>query len=354
MKNKMKTSKKLLAIVLTAIMMLSVCAVLPAMAADPPTVTRIIFKDFNPTTTAYPGDELIVVINCSEAPQDSDSGYIYDSLLDSGNWSTSIISIMPADSVLLNVTDQTYPEEAPPYVFVIWLGDPAIEAGETVRVQYQITVPDDAAGVYYFDGNFSTPVGGEIDIGGSDHVTVTTEELFSFTIDLVMDYNMFSMPLNDLPVITASNLANKIGANCTEVVKWDSATQEYVSYIPGWPINNFAIVGGEGYLVNINNPTSVVFSGAGWNSPFDMSMVTGYNMMGMPVSDTSVTNASSLATKVGANCTEIVKWDSATQEYVSYIPGWPINDFDIAGGEGYLVNVVNPTDVAFEGEPWHD
>jgi hypothetical protein len=81
---------------------------------------------------------------------------------------------MPADSVLLNVTGQTAPPALNPYVFVLWTGDPAIEAGETVRVQYRITVPDDAEGDYYFDGdcNISTFV----DIGGSDHVTVITGE----------------------------------------------------------------------------------------------------------------------------------------------------------------------------------
>jgi len=179
-------------------------------------------------------------------------------------------------------------------------------------------------------------------------------EEYTFTVDFVTGYNMITMPLDDPSVITASTLANKIGINCTEIVKWNSTTQEYVSYIPTWPVNNFAIVGGEGYFVNVNNPTSVEFCGEGWNSPFDMSFVTGYNMMGMPVNDTSVTDASSLATKVGDNCTEIVKWNSTTQEYVSYIPGWPVNNFAITGGEGYLVNADNPTDVTFEGEAWQN
>lgn len=87
---------------------------------------------------------------------------------------------------------------------------------------------------------------------------------------------------------------------------------------------------------------------------FTIDFVTDYNMISVPLNDTSVVNASSLAMKVGANCTEIVKWDSATQAYVSYIPGVPLNDFNTAGGEGYLVNVVYLTEVTFEGEPWHE
>jgi hypothetical protein len=83
-----------------------------------------------------------------------------------------------------------------------------------------------------------------------------------------------------------------------------------------------------------------------------VDLVTGYNLLSLPVNDSSVTNASTLATKIGVNCTEIVKWDSIKQRYVSYIPGWIVNDFDIRAGEGYFVNVNNPTTVVFTGVPW--
>jgi len=178
------------------------------------------------------------------------------------------------------------------------------------------------------------------------------------SVTLTSGYNLISVPVNDTSVTTASTLVAKIGVNCTEVIKWNSTLQQLVSYIPGVPLNNFDIVGGEGYFVNVNNPTIVAFTGLGWESPFTISLVTGTatanNLIGMPVNDTSVTNASTLAAKIGANCTEVVRWDSATQAYVSYIPGVPLNNFDIVGGEGYFVNVVNPTDVMFEGAPWEN
>ena len=83
-----------------------------------------------------------------------------------------------------------------------------------------------------------------------------------------------------------------------------------------------------------------------------VNLVTGYNLLSLLVSDTSVTNASSRATKIGVNGTEIVTWDSVEQRSVSYIPGWQVNDFDIRAGEGYFVNVNNPTTVVFTGVPW--
>jgi hypothetical protein len=184
---------------------------------------------------------------------------------------------------------------------------------------------------------------------------MTTAATICFEIDFAMGYNMISMPLDDPVVVTAATLANKVGISCTEIVRWDSATQSYVSFVPTVPLNNFAIEGGMGYLVNLNNPTpGILFCNSGWTSPFAISLLTGYNMIGIPVNDSSVTSASTLATKVGGNCTEVVMWDSATQTFVSFIPGVPLNNFTTGGGAGYLVNVNNPTMVTFTGTPWQN
>ena len=70
--------------------------------------------------------------------------------------------------------------------------------------------------------------------------------------------------------------------------------------------------------------------------------------------DLSMTKASELAAKIGDNCTEVVMWDSSLQQYVSYIPGVPLNDFDIAGGAGYFINVNSPISVEFCGAAWQE
>jgi len=92
----------------------------------------------------------------------------------------------------------------------------------------------------------------------------SAEEEYNFTIYLIAGYNMVSLPLNDTTVTKASELAAKIGDNCTEVVMWDSSLQQYVSYIPGVPLNDFDIAGGAGYFINVNSPISVEFCGAAW------------------------------------------------------------------------------------------
>jgi len=194
----------------------------------------------------------------------------------------------------------------------------------------------------------------EGNMGESDETRTVTVNVTgdSYTIQLPELYSIIALPRDDPSVANASTLATKIGDNCTGIVKWDSETQKYISYVPGVPVNNFAVTGGEGYFVKVDNPTSVEFTGAGFVSPCTVSLATDYNILSLPVNDPLVVNASMLATEIGDKCTGIVKWDSETQKYISYVPGAPLNNFAVTGGEGYFVNVNNPTSVVFTGEAW--
>ena len=185
-------------------------------------------------------------------------------------------------------------------------------------------------------------------------VVSTPTPQIKFNISLVTGYNMISMPLDDSSVTNASSLIDKIGANCTEVLKWDKDTQAWKSYTPGMPpIFDFDTTGGEGYFMKMGGAETVVFTGKGWKSPFTIHLVTGYDAIGIPVNDTSVTKASSLIAKIGTDCKEALKWDKDTQAWKSYTPDMPpIFDFDIVGGDGFFMKMVGPADVTFEGEPW--
>jgi len=182
---------------------------------------------------------------------------------------------------------------------------------------------------------------------------VVLEEI-KFLVSLAPGWNLISMPLNDTSVVNASVLMSKIGEGCEEVLKWDAEAQSWKSYSAGMPpIFDFNIKGGEGYFVRMTSSAEVVFSGKGWDSPFTISLAQGYNLIGLPVNDTSVVNASSLISKIGENCTEVLKWDAEAQSWKSYSAGMPpIFDFNIKGGEGYFVNMRGPANVTFEGTPW--
>ena len=186
-------------------------------------------------------------------------------------------------------------------------------------------------------------------------VNVTMVQI-EFTNNFASGYNMMGIPINDTSVANASSLIAKIGANCLEVSKWDKGTQKWKSYSAGMPPTfDFGIGGSEGCFVRMADATTVIFTGIGWESPFVVSLVTGYNMISLPLNDTSATSASLLIAKIGANCQEVSKWDKGTQKWKSYSAGMPPTfDFGIGGGEGCFVRMNAPADVTFEGEPWHD
>ena len=88
---------------------------------------------------------------------------------------------------------------------------------------------------------------------------------------------------------------------------------------------------------------------------FSIDFVAGYNMINLPRNDTSVTSASTMITKIGANCGEVSKWNSSTQEWKMYASGQPqVLDFNIDGEDGCFVGMTGPAEVTFEGEPWQN
>ena len=191
-------------------------------------------------------------------------------------------------------------------------------------------------------------------VNNTEIINVTSAAEYNFTIDFVTGYNMITLPVNDTSVMDASTLATRIGDNCTQISKWDAVNQTYVTYLPALEIVNFDIAGGEGYEVVMTAPATVIFTGKGWESPFTISLLMDYNIIGIPVNDTSVMDAATLATRIGDNCTQISKWDAVNQTYVTYLPALGVKNFDIAGGEGYEVVMTGPTSVIFEGKAWSD
>ena len=211
--------------------------------------------------------------------------------------------------------------------------------------------------LYYFSVRAEDSAASPNEDTNTVELTATPTAPHCFTIDFVTGYNMITMPLDDPSVITGLSLITKIGGNCLEIYKWNKDTQSWVSNNPQTsPPSAFDIEGGEGYFVRMSGPAEgVEFCGEGWTSPFIISLVSGYNMMGMPVNDTSVTNGSALVARIGGNCQEVFKWNKDTQSWVSNNPQTPPAEaFDIEGGEGYFVRMSGDADVTFTGEPWQN
>lgn len=98
-----------------------------------------------------------------------------------------------------------------------------------------------------------------------DAFTYEAETSGSFTISLHSGLNMISLPVKPQTPYTAKSLAEKTDASI--ILKYDSANQEFVPYIPGHLTeNNFPIEGGEGYIVNVLEDKQVTFRGTVWTN----------------------------------------------------------------------------------------
>ncbi|MCK4734873.1 MAG: hypothetical protein KAT65_20635 [Methanophagales archaeon] len=269
-------------------------------------------------------------------------------------------------NVTVNVTDPTPGSGLEDIINVsvwnetgmIYLNNETMQAFDEHKYYYNVFSPD---GAPLPDGNYTYKVYAK-DVAGNTRVSetrVVKVNVTEYTVSVTLEsgYNMISLPANDTSVTNASLLIAKIGANCTEIFKWNKTSQgweSYNQYMP--PAAAFDVVGGDGYFVSMGGPAATVeFSGMGWESPFSISLVTGYNTISLPVNDTSVTNASLLLAKIGANCTEIFKWNKTSQGWESFNPSMPpAAAFNIVGGEGCFMSMVGPADVTFVGEPWHE
>jgi len=85
-----------------------------------------------------------------------------------------------------------------------------------------------------------------------------------------------------------------------------------------------------------------------------VTLYEGWNLIAVPVNDTSANTAAELASKI-TGCKEVVKWDASTQTYVPRTKiddDWTGTDFAITGGTGLFVNVEGATTVGFTGGAW--
>ena len=85
-----------------------------------------------------------------------------------------------------------------------------------------------------------------------------------FFMSLSPGLNMISLPLEPIKPYTARSLAQEMGA--TVVIKYDTTSRRFVGFVPSAPNDGFAIKGGEGYIVNVLEGKTVVFTGAAWTN----------------------------------------------------------------------------------------
>lgn len=132
----------------------------------------------------------------------------------------------------------------------------------------------------------------------------------------------------------ASSLYDDI-PGCIMILGWDAAIQDFKVYVPGVP-NDFFIENGYGYLVAVDNDTTLNLAGLPVES-VNITLYNGWNMLGWY--HEQPTTASSIHHSI-PGCQIVLTWNATIQNFDSYIPGAP-SDPIIQQGDGYLIAVGN-------------
>lgn len=221
------------------------------------------------------------------------------------------------------------------------------ETSTTLNDQHSVTVVGKAAGTFTVSAvptanTSATPL-------TTGTITVVQTSL-SKTFDLITtettSTNTVGFVFENTGFTTAHDLGTAVG-NCTQVSKWNAATQSYLSHRMQFPtLNNFALNVGEAYFVTVTDAHQFTLSGTlptSHSQPLITTATTSTNAIGVPQSKSSITTAHDLGSDIG-NCSQVSKWNAATQSYLSHRMQFAtLNNFPVAWGEGYFITVTQDT-----------
>ena len=185
------------------------------------------------------------------------------------------------------------------------------------------------------------PNGGRINMGAYGNTIEASRSpgLEIQKIELEKGWNLISVYTYPKPTVAykASDLAEDLGINCKIIAKWDSSSQKYTTYIPGFSPEeyNFEIESGYGYFVYLESNTIVELSG----TPVQVDTIElkkGWNLVGW---DRDETSAKEIAQSIGGECKLLAKWISGEQKYITYIPGFSPEEynFKVRRGEAIFI-----------------
>jgi hypothetical protein len=121
----------------------------------------------------------------------------------------------------------------------------------------------------------------------------------------------------------------------------------------------------EHYIVILEpdpkDPTRVIYHGVGTGvltrmtgftsvGMHAMKLTPGLNMVSLPLKPLEPYTARSFARELGA--TVIIRYDEANQRFAGFTPKAPGDGFPIEAGKGYIINVLEPTEVELLGTIW--
>jgi hypothetical protein len=238
------------------------------------------------------------------------------------------------------------------------LADQTFTLGVSMLVTVSATDPDGDTLFYTWSFGDSTPAqtGASVyhtyTITGSYTMTVYVDDLWpasghnvsstatatvEFTITLVVGWNFVS-----IPIVGHAYMASTLGLLDGDIVAgWNPATGFYdQNFIVGFPLGDFAISESTGYWINAGTAETLQLEGSVPASSQVRTITVptggGWVIVGFESLNTArhASDIPAMYSVVGG-IDQVASYDTATGDYISYIVGFPLNDFALVPGQAY-------------------
>jgi hypothetical protein len=127
------------------------------------------------------------------------------------------------------------------------------------------------------------------------------------------------------------------------VARWNSATKTYTSHIVGVPVNDFNILPGIGYWINVPTGTRTLYlqgtiPTAQQNVTITLPAGGGWAIIGFNSLKTTMKAADVRTMYTGGSVTTVAKYNPVTKSYTSWLSTIPtINNFALVPGQAYWI-----------------
>ena len=162
-----------------------------------------------------------------------------------------------------------------------------------------------------------------------------------YVAPLAEGYNPVGVAVDIYP-LAAEDICEDItggGTDVDRVIRYNSSTGMYDTHICGLPINNFELSFGEGCFIHSLIAGEWTQDGPDIESPQDICMTTGYNLIGLPrcVEDMTAEELCAAIDTAGGDVDRVIRYDTGTGMYETHICGLPMNDFVVSAGVAHFV-----------------
>ena len=204
-------------------------------------------------------------------------------------------------------------------------GDGSYGSGNSATHRYLIKIDQAAYKVWVNDG-----AGANVSKANYIHVNLT------FSLHLLAGWNFVTVPL-----VGHGYMASTLGlVGGDQVVGWNPETGYDQNYVVGFPIGDFAISENTGYWISSGTartielvgdlPTTTqartitVLAGGGW-------VIVGFNSMNVTRHASDIPGMYDVVGGIN----QVATYDTASGDYISYVVGFPLNDFELVPGQAY-------------------